>query len=90
MFPQLNPEKDESGQRIYTKDDIDLVLKIKDLLYEERYTIDGAKKRLQKNNRNNNGDNNISSSVLRDLQDLFDNIKDVRGILQEISIILNK
>jgi DNA-binding transcriptional MerR regulator len=45
-FPFLSPRKSKSGQRIYSKKDIDLLLQIKRLLYEERYTIDGVRKRL--------------------------------------------
>ena len=89
MFPQLNPEKDESGQRIYTQEDIDLILRIKSLLYEERYTIDGARKRLRRDSRSND-DGNESSKALRDLCDLFDILREVKGILQEISTILDK
>lgn len=45
-FPHLAPEKNRSGQRVYRRKDIELVLKIKKLLYEEEYTIAGARKRL--------------------------------------------
>ncbi|MBA4348892.1 MAG: MerR family transcriptional regulator [Thermodesulfovibrio sp.] len=45
-FPFLSPRKSKSGQRIYTKKDIDLLLQIKKLLYEERYTIDGVRRKL--------------------------------------------
>jgi DNA-binding transcriptional MerR regulator len=45
-FPQLNPDKSASGQRLYRKRDIDLVRRIKELLYDEEYTLDGARKRL--------------------------------------------
>jgi DNA-binding transcriptional MerR regulator len=46
-FPQLSPDKSSSGQRVYTRDDIDLVRRIKELLYEQEYTLDGARKELQ-------------------------------------------
>ena len=46
-FPQLAPGKSRSGQRLYTRRDIDLVLKIKKLLYEEEFTIAGARKQLE-------------------------------------------
>ena len=46
-FPQLAPRKTRAGQRIYEREDVDLVLKIKKLLYEEEYTIAGARKRLE-------------------------------------------
>lgn len=46
-FEQLKPAKNRAGNRIYTNRDIKLVLHIKHLLREERYTIEGAKQILQ-------------------------------------------
>lgn len=46
-FEQLNPAKNRAGNRIYTNKDIKLILHIKKLLREERYTIEGAKQVLQ-------------------------------------------
>ena len=43
-FPQLASEKNRSGQRVYRREDIDLIFRIKKLLYEEEYTIAGARK----------------------------------------------
>jgi DNA-binding transcriptional MerR regulator len=45
-FKLLRPKKNEVGQRLYRRRDVDLILKIKSLLYEERLTLEGAKKRL--------------------------------------------
>ena len=44
----LKPSKNKSGQRLYQKRDVELVLKIKRLLYEEKFTIAGAKNKLKK------------------------------------------
>lgn len=46
-FPMLSPQKNRSGQRTYRRRDVEIALRIKDLLYEDLYTIAGAKKRLQ-------------------------------------------
>ena len=46
-FTQLRPSKNRSGKRIYRSNDIRLVLLIKNLLYTEKFTIDGAKKRIR-------------------------------------------
>src|SRR5881628_3364083 len=46
-FRALAPAKNSSGQRIYRRRDIETVLRIKQLLYEEGFTIAGAKKRLE-------------------------------------------
>jgi len=43
-FPQLASEKNRSGQRVYRRQDIDLIHRIKQLLYEQEYTIAGARK----------------------------------------------
>ena len=45
-FRIVSPERSRSRQRLYTRKDVELILEIKRLLYEERYTIEGAKKRL--------------------------------------------
>ena len=45
-FKLLRPKKNPAGQRLYRKRDLDLVQRIKALLYEERLTLEGAKKRL--------------------------------------------
>ncbi len=45
-FPFLSPKKSKSGQRVYTKKDIDLILQIKKLLYDDKYTIDGVRQKL--------------------------------------------
>lgn len=46
-FPQLSPQKNRSGQRTYRRRDVEIALRIKELLYEDLYTIAGAKKKLQ-------------------------------------------
>ncbi len=46
-FKQLNPAKNRAGNRIYTNQDIELVLKIKHLLKDKKYTFEGARKILE-------------------------------------------
>ena len=46
-FPQLAPNKSGGGQRLYTRREIDVILRIKELLYREGFTIAGAKKKLE-------------------------------------------
>jgi DNA-binding transcriptional MerR regulator len=45
-FPPLAPNKSGGGQRLYTRHEIDVILRIKQLLYSEGFTIAGAKKKL--------------------------------------------
>ncbi len=49
-FPALRPAKTPSGQRLYRQADVDTVLAIKRLLYEEGFTIAGARKQLGSGN----------------------------------------
>src|SRR6187549_3958278 len=46
-FPQLTPNKSGGGQRLYTRAEIDTILRIKELLYREGFTIAGAKRQLE-------------------------------------------
>lgn len=45
-FPMLAPQKNRAGQRTYRRRDVEMALRIKELLYEDQYTIAGAKKKL--------------------------------------------
>ena len=46
-FPMLSPQKNRSGQRSYRRRDVEIALRIKELLYDDLFTIAGAKKKLQ-------------------------------------------
>src|ERR1700750_596264 len=46
-FPALTPSKSRSGQRVYSQKELEIIRRIKELLYEEGYTIAGAKKELE-------------------------------------------
>jgi DNA-binding transcriptional MerR regulator len=52
-FPMLAPQKNRAGQRVYRRKDVEMVLRIRDLLYEEKFTIAGAKKKLAEEMRSN-------------------------------------
>jgi len=47
QFPLLNPSKNRSGNRVYQRKEIRLILLVKNLLYEEKYTVEGAKQKLE-------------------------------------------
>ena len=47
QFPLLNPSKNRSGNRVYQRKEIKLILFVKTLLYEEKYTVEGAKQKLE-------------------------------------------
>ncbi len=46
-FPMLSPQKNRSGQRTYRRRDVEIAMRVKELLYDEMFTIAGAKKKLQ-------------------------------------------
>src|SRR5713226_7294829 len=46
-FPMLGPSKSEGGRRLYRQEDVDMVFRIKRLLYDEGFTIAGARRRLR-------------------------------------------
>jgi DNA-binding transcriptional MerR regulator len=46
-FPALSPKKSGTGHRLYRRKDVELLLRIKHLLYEKRFTIEGARQSLQ-------------------------------------------
>src|ERR1700758_2919927 len=50
-FPQLKPVKSSTGQRMYRRRDVESVLRIKQLLYEQGFTISGARQRLRAENK---------------------------------------
>ncbi len=55
-FPMLQPQKNRAGQRTYRRRDVEMALRIKELLYDEQYTIAGAKKKLAGEQRGPNRD----------------------------------
>jgi len=52
-FPGLAPKKSGTGHRLYRRKDVELLLKIKHLLYEKRYTIEGARQSLHNDSKAN-------------------------------------
>src|SRR5271154_229379 len=46
-FPGLSPKKSSTGQRMFRRKDVELLLNIKHLLYNEKFTIEGARKALR-------------------------------------------
>jgi len=65
-FKLLRPKKNPAGQRLYRKKDLELVLRIKTLLYEERLTLEGAKKRLRNEARTDQLDLGLRGAMLEE------------------------
>jgi DNA-binding transcriptional MerR regulator len=52
QFKLLNPAKNRSGNRVYARREVELILLVKHLLYTEKYTIDGARQKLDEHRKN--------------------------------------
>ncbi|MBW2027942.1 MAG: MerR family transcriptional regulator [Deltaproteobacteria bacterium] len=73
-FPQIKPQRADTNQRTYQKKDLEIILEIKRLLYEEKLTIEGARKRLRQ------------KKVLGEHPSLISGLKEeLRDILKELS-----
>jgi DNA-binding transcriptional MerR regulator len=71
-FPQLRPQRADTNQRTYRKADLDTIMEIKRLLYEEKLTIEGARQRLkQKKREEGSVDRALIDEVKEDLQDIL-------------------
>ena len=81
-FKQLKPER-HSGIRKYSPLDVELIKKIKDLLYNKRYTIDGVKKCLTVDRRKKNMSNmQVSISDSKILEEIKQELKEILDILE--------
>ena len=71
-FRILSPRKNSGGQRVYEQKDIDAILNIKKMLYEEGFTIAGARKRLQEQS---GSDSKVIKKVIEDLKGVLNILK---------------
>lgn len=72
-FPQIAPRRTESGQRLYTRADIEKILQIKHLLYDKKYTLKGARRHLKRRAR--------SPDTKRLLQEIATELQSIRDFL---------
>ena len=71
-FSQLKPPRADSRQRTYRRKDLELLLEIKHLLYSEKMTIEGARRRLkEKNTGNGGGRDRLLALVKEELQEIL-------------------
>lgn len=90
-FPDLHPGKEKGGQRVYRREDVLLILRIKQLLYEEKFTIAGAKQRLaeEKQAQGTSGavalDKDTANQVEKLRQALAAVRRELAAILEELS-----
>lgn len=84
-FPQLKPTKSSTGQRMYRRRDVENVVTIKHLLYDEGFTIAGARERLKAEAKPTKNQNPLPFPK----KGSRDGIRRVRAGLQEILQILS-
>jgi DNA-binding transcriptional MerR regulator len=73
-FPQIRPRRADSNQRTYRKKDLEIIMEIKRLLYDERLTIEGARKKLKqklKKKKGVVGEREILAELKSELQDIL-------------------
>jgi len=70
-FPNLAPEKSKSGQRVYKRKDVEMVLRIKELLYERGYTIAGARKQLSRARAPKEDQQKMLFQIRKELRDIL-------------------
>ena len=87
-FPGLSPRKSSSGQRMFRRKDVELLLRIKHLLYGQKFTIEGARKALQEKNKLAE---NLRNSTITKQTDLFipSPLLEIRKQLSEILQLLS-
>jgi DNA-binding transcriptional MerR regulator len=83
-FPFLKPKKNRAGNRSYQQKDIDLINQIKHLLYDEGYTIEGAKSRL-KTLRYEGGEAKLVAEMMRLKNLLIEIRKELSELLKSLS-----
>ena len=81
-FGDLKPAKNKAGNRIYRKNDIRLIFQIKKLLYQEKYTIEGAKQRLRKMRHKPGANEQLSLLELKKEDLIFDIKTDLEELLK--------
>jgi DNA-binding transcriptional MerR regulator len=78
-FPQLRPKKGRAGNRLYQDRDIETITRIKTLLYDQRFTIAGAKTQLSQVHDSHANGNGLMEEVRKELHDILKIMNDSSG-----------
>ncbi|NIT56131.1 MAG: MerR family transcriptional regulator, partial [Aliifodinibius sp.] len=68
VFDELNPKKNKAGNRVYKENDIETILKLKELIQEKKYSTEGAQQVLKKDDEDDSKE--IPVSVKKDLKEI--------------------
>jgi DNA-binding transcriptional MerR regulator len=85
-FPFLKPTKNKSGQRLYKRKDVEIILRIKELLYHEGYTIAGAHRKLSGELVGSKEEENTRVSIKSRLVDIENELRNILTILESDDI----
>jgi DNA-binding transcriptional MerR regulator len=83
QFRFLNPAKNRSGNRVYQRREVDLIMLVKHLLYEEKYTIEGARQKVDEHRKG--GDLKVvarGALTVQALESLESDLKELVGLLE--------
>ncbi|NTW80811.1 MAG: MerR family transcriptional regulator [Geobacteraceae bacterium] len=83
-FTFLKPLKSNSGQRLYSKDEVELVLQLKDLLYKEKFTIEGVKKRITSKGKLIKTEDLLDSASVLDCSTMLKNVRNELRVLRDL------
>jgi len=79
QFRALRPAKNRSGNRVYARREVELVLLVKHLLYTEKYTVDGARQKLDEHRRGRALQGVARQALARDVAETLE--RDLRDVL---------
>ena len=79
QFRFLNPAKNRSGNRVYQRREVELIMLVKHLLYTEKFTIDGARKRIEQHRRS--GSLKVEARNALERETVEDLRHELRGIM---------
>jgi len=82
QFRFLNPAKNRSGNRVYQRREIELIMLVKHLLYTEKYTIDGARQKVDEHRKG--GELRVATRAALDVQALESLEQDLRALVASL------
>ena len=76
-FRRIKPRRTDAGQRMYRRSDVELILEIKDLLYNQKFTIKGARRYLKEKSRTSETPSPPRHEIVRQLRNELEQIRNL-------------
>ena len=83
-FLFLKPAKSGSGQRLYSKNEVELILQVKHLLYDEKFTIEGVKKRISTRGKLLKSEEQSNGVVVADYSEILRSVRNELRLLRDL------